>query len=141
MAKPNKILIEKLREAATNIDNGADYNWGHIGKCNCGHLLRTVKPMTSSEVYKKAHIQKLDEWSEFANDYCPENGASIDTMVDELLGVGLELSDINHLEHLSDKHVLQALPGGFRYLEKGKKENAVSYMRTWANLLESSLVG
>ncbi len=43
MATPNKYLIKKIREAAGNIESGAPYNWGHVGKCNCGHLLQTIE--------------------------------------------------------------------------------------------------
>ena len=139
MAKSNPILINKLREAATQIESGADYNWGHVGKCNCGHLLQAVSPMSSTEIYKKAQIQKLDEWSEYANDYCPASGVPMDDMIDTLMELGLDLDDIHHLEYLSNKLVLEALPGGFRYLQKGNRDDAVTYMKTWADVLELEL--
>lgn len=139
MAKSNPKLISKLRETASQIESGADYNWGHVGKCNCGHLLQAITPMNSAEIYKQAQTQKLDEWSEYANDYCPASGIPLDNMIDALLDVGLELTDIHHLEYLSNKEVLDALPGGFRYLQKGSKEDAIMYMNTWADLLEVQL--
>lgn len=140
MARSNPLLITKLREAANNIEQGADYNWGHVGKCNCGHLLQAISPMSSSEIYNEAKSQKLDEWSEYANDYCSTTGAPLDAMLDRLLKAGMELDDIHQLEYLSNKEVLEALPGGFRYLEKGKKEDAATYMKTWAKVLEKELV-
>ncbi|PWJ38500.1 hypothetical protein [Sediminitomix flava] len=140
MANPNPILIDKLKEAAQKIESGADYSWGHVGKCNCGHLLQTITPMSSSEIYKEANVQKLDEWSEYANDYCSTSGASVDRMVDALLDIGLELDDIQELEYLSNKKVLKALPGGFRYLQKGQRKDAAMYMKTWAKVLEKELV-
>ena len=139
MAKSNPNLINKIREAASHINSGADYNWGHVGKCNCGHLLQAISPMDSSEIYQQAQIQKLDEWSEYANHYCPASGASLDTMIDTLLEAGLEIDDIHELEYLSNKLVLEALPGGFRYLQKGSRQDAVTYMNTWADVLEGEL--
>ncbi|MCH2074288.1 MAG: hypothetical protein MK130_05445 [Puniceicoccaceae bacterium] len=136
MARPTQKLIDKLREAAANIENGADYNWGNPARCNCGHLAQCITPLSQKEIYQTARAQYLDEWSEFANDYCPASGAPMDDIMDLMFEVGLELHDINELEHLSNKQVLNALPGGFRYLEKGKKENAALYMRTWAGVLE-----
>lgn len=81
----------------------------------------------------------VDEWTEFANDYCPNDGASVDQLVDTLLAHGFELSDIHQLEYLSNPRVLKAIPGSPRSLEKGKPRNAALYMRTWAALLELEL--
>ena len=140
MATPNPYLIDKLREAASNIESGAPYNWGHVGKCNCGHLLQTIEPVKSGDIYRKAQQVMLDEYSEFANDYCPDSGVPMDDMIDSLLDVGLAIDDIPQLEYLSNKKVLEALPGGFRYLEKGKARDAVTYMKAWADVLEEELV-
>lgn len=140
MAKPNPDLIEKLREAAAKIETGADYSWGHVGRCNCGHLAQCITPLSASEIYKRANSQILEEWSEYARDYCPSSGAPMDMIMDAMFAIGLQEEDIRQLEYLSNKEVLKALPGGFRYLEKGKREDAALYMRTWAGLLESELL-
>jgi hypothetical protein len=140
MANPNKYLIGKLREAASNIDSGASYNWGHVGKCNCGHLIRTIEPLESGDIYKKAQQVMLDEYSEFVNEYCPDSGVPMDDLIDSLMDVGLSIDDIPQLEYLSNTRVLHALPGGFRYLEKGKADDAVVYMNTWADVLEEELL-
>ncbi len=140
MATPNPYLIGKIREAASNIESGAPYNWGHVGKCNCGHLLQTIEDVNSGDIYKKAQKIKLEEYSEFANDYCPDSGVPMDALLDSLLEVGLSMDDIPQLEYLSNKKVLNALPGGFRYLHKGDAKDAVLYMKTWADLLEDELV-
>ena len=136
MAKPTTILINKLREAASRIESGADYSWGHVGKCNCGHLVQTVTTFNQSEIYQKAREQTLDEWTEYANDYCDSSGASMDLVIDALFAIGVEVSDIHHLEYLSDRTVLAALPGGFRYLQKSNPRDVSLYMRTWAGVLE-----
>lgn len=98
-----------------------------------------MTPFTQSEIYSMARENYLDEWSEFANDYCPNSGVSVDRIIDQMLAAGLELKDIHQLENLSNTKVLKALPGGFRYLQKGKPLDAALYMRTWAGLLELEL--
>ncbi len=139
MAKANRELINKLHEAADKIEKSDEYNWGHVGRCNCGHLAQCITSLDKAEIYVRARAQELDEWTEYANDYCPQSGAPIDMIIDSMLEIGMENSDIHHLEYLSDKNVLHALPGGFRYLEKGKKDNAALYMHTWADLLKEEL--
>ena len=44
--------------------------------------------------------------------------------------------DIVMLENLSDRSVLENLKGGFRHLKKNVKEDVVSYMESFADLLE-----
>jgi hypothetical protein len=139
MARATPFLVEKLREAAANIENAGDYNWGHIGRCNCGHLVQCMTDFSAKEIFSMAQKNYVDEWTEFANDYCPSNGASVDQLMDTLISEGFELSDIHHLEYLSNPKVLKAIPGSPRSLEKGKPRNAALYMRTWAALLELEL--
>ena len=136
MARATDYLIEKLREAASNIESGAKYNWGNPARCNCGHLAQCMTHFSSERIFQSAQAQQLDEWSEFANDYCPASGAPMDDIMDLMFDAGLELDDIHQLEHLSNKTVLHALPGGPRYLEKGNRQHVALYMRTWAGLLE-----
>lgn len=139
MARANPKLIEKLRATARNLESGASYSWGHVNRCNCGHLAQTILDRSSSEIHQAAQSCGLDEWTEYANEYCPMSGAPIDDIIDALLAIGLELKDIHHLEYLSNRSVLEALPGGFRYLEKGKRNDSALYIRTWASLLELEL--
>ncbi|MEM9399596.1 MAG: hypothetical protein AAF984_05260 [Verrucomicrobiota bacterium] len=139
MAKPNQQLIEKLREAAERIESGCDYNWGNVGRCNCGHLAQCISSLSSAEIYQRANFQILEEWTEYAQGYCPQSGAPMDLIIDTMLEIGLELSDISHLEYLSDVKILQALPGGFRHLRRGQRPDVAIYMRTWAGLLEGKL--
>jgi len=139
MARATPLLIEKLREAAANIENAGDYNWGHIGRCNCGHLVQCMTDFSAKEIFAMAQKNYVDEWTEFANDYCPNDGASVDQLMDVLIAHGFELKDIHQLEYLSNPQVLKAIPGSPASLEKGKPRNAALYMRTWAALLELEL--
>lgn len=135
MARSSQFLIDTLRQVAENLETGADYNWGNATKCNCAHLVQCL----SSGAAKTALTEirpKLDEWTEFANDYCPHSGASTDKLLDTLYEHGLTNDDIHQVEYLTNRGVLEALPGGFRYLEHGNRRHVALYMRTWASLLE-----
>ena len=54
--------------------------------------------------------------------------------------IGLTPTDIHHVEYLTDKEVLNQLPGGFRWLKRNKKEDAIIYFETFANVLEEKLL-
>lgn len=139
MAKASQHLIDTLRKAAQKLESGADYNWGNATKCNCAHLVGCLAPERATTALQ-AIRPHLDEWSEFANDYCPYSGAPADQLLDVLFEHGLSHEDIHQLEYLSNRRVLEALPGGFRYLEHGNRRDVALYMRTWASLLEVDLI-
>jgi hypothetical protein len=138
MAKASHLLIRSLREVAENLEKGAVYNWGNATKCNCAHLVQCLAPESAKPALREIRPH-LDEWSEFANDYCPHSGASTDQLLDILYEHGLTHREIHEVEYLSNRHVLEALPGGFRYLEHGNRHHVALYMRTWASLLEMEL--
>jgi hypothetical protein len=52
MAKSNPELINALRETADRLEQGAHYEWGHMGRCNCGHLVQTLTWMSDYEIVK-----------------------------------------------------------------------------------------
>ncbi|PXA04048.1 hypothetical protein DDZ13_08370 [Coraliomargarita sinensis] len=138
MAKASHLLTKSLRQLAENLENGADYNWGNATKCNCAHLVQCLAPELAKPALREIRPQ-LDEWSEFANDYCPHSGASTDQLLGLLYEHGLTHEEIHQVEYLSNRKVLEALPGGFRYLEHGNRHHVALYMRTWASLLELEL--
>ncbi|MEO0508736.1 MAG: hypothetical protein AAF065_02615 [Verrucomicrobiota bacterium] len=140
MASASQKLVEKLREAAVNLESGADYNWGNATKCNCAHLVQCLAPDGSKDSLKAIRNTMLDEWSEYANDYCPQSGAPTDQLLGTLYDYGMTHEDIHQLEYLSNRDVLSALPGGFRYLQHGNRRDVALYMRTWAALLEQKLL-
>jgi hypothetical protein len=135
MANSNPKLIRYIRETADRLEGGADYQWGHQGQCNCGHIVQTITELSPSEIYHRV-IQTTGEWSEFANDYCMGTNLEIEEILDTLNYQGLSREDMRNLEYLSDESILSKLPGGKRYLEKNKREDAILYMRTWADVLE-----
>ena len=58
----------------------------------------------------------------------------------KLGAIGLTPTDIHHIEYLSDRKVLEQLPGGLRWLKRNKKDDAIAYFETFANVLEEQLL-
>jgi len=139
MATPSTQLIDALRITAARLESGAKYLWSHAGHCNCGHLVQTLTGLSGAHIYHRARSQQLDEWSEYANDYCPMSGQPVDQFIDTLLEFGLSREDISRLEYLSDREILKRLEGGFRFLARNERMDVVAYLRAWADLLESQL--
>ncbi len=139
MAQPTIELIEALRLTAKNLANGAYHSWGHHGACNCGNLVQSVTKFTKDEILRYAH-DGAGEWTELAIDFCPITNAPLALIFHKLESIGLTPTDIHHIEYLSDKEVLDNLPGGLRWLKRNKKEDAIAYFETFANVLEEKLL-
>ncbi len=138
MAIPSRALVNVLRETADRLAGGAEYQWAHFGRCNCGHLVQTVTRMTPAEIHAASSCELL-EWSEIPEDYCAGTGLKLEYVLDRLRELGLDRADLRHLEDLSDPCVLAALPGGHRWLERNRREDAVAYFRALAAVLEARL--
>ena len=131
-------LIDALRATSKRLENeDVQYQWGHMGQCNAGHLIQTLTGMSSFEIVESVDFQ-LDEWSEHAVDYCSCTGNKVDDIFLSIEKQGLTHSDIVKLENLSDKRILQNLNGGFRYLRRNVKQDVIEYMRSFADLIEKS---
>ncbi len=138
MSKPSLELISALRKAASRLQNGAHYAWGHHGACNCGQLVQVVSQLTEGEIIRYAHTG-TGEWTELAEDFCSITNAPYTLLMAKLDELGLNASDIHHIEYLSDKEVLQHLSGGFRWLKRNKREDAIAYFEAFANMLEEKM--
>jgi hypothetical protein len=138
MAQNNQELINALRKTASRLASGAKYEWGHMGRCNCGHLVQTVTKMTDTEIARSVDFV-LDEWSEYAKDYCEGTSHKVDDLFVILQNIGFSYQDVIHLENLSDTHVLDRLEGGRRYLQRNQVEDVALYMNTLAGMLEEEL--
>jgi hypothetical protein len=139
MAHGNPELINALRTTADRLEQGARYEWGHMARCNCGHLVQTLTDMTDYEIALSVDFE-LDEWSEYAKDYCAGTGHKVDDLFITLQNVGFGYQDVIHLEHLSDSRVLGRLPDEKRYLRRNQVNDVTLYMRTLAELLEEQTV-
>lgn len=135
MATSNPTLIAALRETADRLDAGARYEWGHMGRCNCGHLVQTVTQLTDREIVRSIDHQ-LDEWTEHANDYCAGTGHKVEDLFAALDAIGFYADDVRHLEYLSDPRVLDRLPAASRHLRRNQAEDVCLYLRTLADTLD-----
>lgn len=139
MAIPTLALIGALRETAKRLEEGAQYAWGNHGSCNCGNLLQVITDLSKEEILTYAHTG-IGEWTELAEEYCGVTDAPISLLLKKLQDTGLTPNDIHNLEYLEDRTVLNALPGGFRWLKRNQRADVVLYFRTYADLLEEQLI-
>ncbi len=140
MAKPNPELIEAIRKTARKLQTNVSYQWGHMGSCNCGHLVQEVTRLSRAQIHEYAMRTRGGDWSEQALDYCPTSGYLVDQVISIMLNSGMELEDFKHLEKLSDKEVLQRLPPAARHLRHNHRQDVVIYLQAWADLLEEKLL-
>ena len=139
MAQSKTNLIGALRQTAARLAGGARYEWGHMGRCNCGHLVQTLTDMSDVEIVRSIDNQ-LDEWTEHAKDYCEGTGEGVEDLFRTLAGVGFGHEDVMRLEYLSDPRVLRRLPGDRRHLRRNDVKDVTLYMETMADVLETALV-
>lgn len=138
MAQPTIELIAALRETAQRLKQGVHYAWGHHGACNCGNLLQVVTHLSEDEILRYAHTG-TGEWTELAEEFCPVTNAPLSLVILKLEQIGLTPTDIHNIEYLGDKAVLKNLAGGFRWLKRNKREDAIAYFEAFANMLEEEL--
>jgi hypothetical protein len=136
MARANRDLISALRRTAESLSGDVSYQWGHMGRCNCGHLAQSITGLAGAEIHQSALIREGD-WEQQAKDYCPTSGHLIDVVLASMFDLGLTRDDIRHLERLSDPAVVRRVG---RYLRFNDRDDVVLYMQTWADLLKRSLV-
>jgi len=139
MAKHTIKIIQILRHTAFELAQGSDYQWGHMGSCNCGFLAQQVTHLKKSEIHAYA-MQGHGDWSEQLKDYCPTSGLPMDSVITELINFGFDTCDLMRLERLTDKHVLDVIPCEERDLKHNVKADVVRYFRAWADVLEARFI-
>jgi hypothetical protein len=139
MAKPDLEVIDVLRKTASRIASSNDYQWGHMGSCNCGFLAQAITHLRKEDIHARA-MQRYGDWNEQLNDYCPTSGLLMDDLITQMLAFGFDTDDLKHLERLSDNRILRTLPAPERYLQHNVKKDVVRYLRAWADLLEQQAV-
>jgi len=139
MAKASVKLIQAIRNAAKRLSDSDNYQWGHMGSCNCGFLAQEISQLNKAEIHSYA-MQKHGDWNEQLNDYCPTSGLHMDDLITHMLNFGLDTDDLKNLEKVSDQKVLAALPKDKKHLLHNNKEDVVLYLNTWASILEEELV-
>ncbi len=139
MARPNPELIDALRRTARKLTEGAPYQWGHMGGCNCGNLAQELTRLTKDQIHTYA-MQRYGDWNEQVQDYCPTSQMPIDLVINEMVNAGLSLEDLKNLEKLSDKQILARFPLEKRFLKHNQRDDVVTYLRAWADMLEEQLL-
>ena len=135
MESKKEVLIGAIRSAADKIAASDAYEWGHMGRCNCGHLVRELTPLSDAEIQRMA-MEKSGDWADQVLDFCPESGMTMDWLISELTSYGLTPRDLIDLERLSNQEVLER--SGHSELKKNQASDVALYMHTWAGLLEDS---
>lgn len=139
MARPTPELIDALRRTARKLTDGAPYQWGHMGGCNCGNLAQELTKLNKDDIHRYA-MQRYGDWNEQVEDFCPTSAMPIDLVISEMIAAGLALEDLKHLEKLSDRQVLLRFPIEKRFLKHNVRNDVVAYFNEWANLLEEQLL-
>lgn len=132
------MLVRALLDTAARLRTTAAYQWGHLGQCNCGHLIQTVCRVPPARIHTWA-LEREGDWEQLANAYCPTSGYAVDDVITELCGLGFTPDDLAHLEKLDDPAVLAALPDGPRWLARNARADVIAYLETWAGQLEAAL--
>ena len=139
MARPTPELIYALRQTAKKLQDGSSYQWGHMGRCNCGNLAQELTKLNKDQIHRYA-MQRYGDWNEQVDDYCSTSQMPLDLLVGEMLNAGLQLEDLKHLEKLDDRQILVCLPLDKRFLKHNVREDVITYMITWATLLEEQVL-
>ena len=140
MAQANPELIAALERTASKLQQGANYQWGHMGACNCGNLAQELTQFSKAEIHSYA-MQRHGDWNEQLIDYCPTSGYPIDLIVTKMLEKGLSVADLAHLERLSDPEILLRMEKDRREaLNKNSREDVIFYLQVWANLLREKWI-
>jgi hypothetical protein len=139
MARVSVQLIQALRETAQRLAQGENYQWGHMGSCNCGHLAQTITRHSKGKIHGAA-MWRHGDWREQLRDYCPQSGLPLDEIIDQMLDFGLTRDELAHLETLTHPAILHRLPQDRKYLKHNLPDDVVLYLQTWAALLEEELV-
>ena len=57
MAKATPELIQAIHKTIDRLQSGADYQWTHMGRCNCGQLAQSITHLSQAELHRLA-LQK-----------------------------------------------------------------------------------
>lgn len=139
MARPTPELIDALRTTAKRLGTNVQYYWSHQGSCNCGHLAQTITKLSKAEIHSYA-IERHGDWDDHAEDYCPTSGHHLDSIITQMLAVGLERQDISDLERLANARILARIPQERRALQYNRRADVILYMETFAAMLEEELL-
>jgi len=138
MTIPNPELINALRATVRKLSSSDNYQWGHMGSCNCGQLAQELTHFSKAEIHAFA-MERYGDWSQQVKDFCLDSKLPIDFIIQTMLNAGLTRSDIRHLEKLSDNKIINCLPENDRELMQNIKDDVIKYINAWVKMLELEL--
>jgi hypothetical protein len=158
-------LITALRTCANALEQGTfAYEWQHPQSCNCGIVAcalmgKSVAEMAALIAPMRAHVERPN-WKFMVGKFCPVTGMPENEVFRALIGAGMSQADIIELEELGNEKVLERINLKDVYavetvpltmMEKLRhkqprtvrkrtahyvsKQNAIAYMRAWADIL------
>jgi hypothetical protein len=140
MAKASWNLIGALERTAEKLENGAPYQWGHMGQCNCGNLAQELTSLSPSQIHNYAMESRKGDWEEQVSAFCNEGEMHIDLVISSMIEAGLSQQDIISLERLSDKQILNRIPEKIRsQIRHNDRSHVAAYMREWASMLKEEV--
>jgi hypothetical protein len=139
VAKATPEVIAVLRNTANKIQQSADYQWGHMGRCNCGFLVREITRLSGEEIHRRA-MTGVGDWTEQLNDYCPDSGRPMDSLIAILLAADFDIGDLQHLEFLSDPSIRSSIGDRGQPVYHNVPSDVVRYLLAWASCLENELL-
>lgn len=141
MARANEKIVHILRTTADRIVNSPNYQWGHMGACNCGHLAQVITSRTKAEIHQFAMQNEAGDWNDQLNDYCGTGNRPFDEIIAEMLDIGFDSEDLQHLERLSDRRILARLPEELKgaHLQHNVREDVSLYLTLWADMVADSI--
>jgi hypothetical protein len=139
MAKASVEVLSALLRTITRIEKSNEYQWGHMGSCNCGFLAQELTMLKKEEIHSRA-MKGYGDWTEQLNDYCPTSGLPMDEVISQMLLAGFDSDDLKHLEKLSAPKILESFPLAERNLKHNQKTDVILYLKAWAQLVEQELL-
>ena len=141
MARANEKIVQILRTTADRIVNSPNYQWGHMGACNCGHLAQVITTRTKAEIHQFAMQNEAGDWNDQLNDYCGTGNRPFDEIIAEMLDIGFDSEDLQHLERLSDRRILARLPEELKgaTLQHNVREDVSLYLTLWADMVADGI--
>ena len=139
MREASRKLINAIKKAAKKLRSNSAYSWGHLGSCNCGHLVQSLTKLNKDEIHEAA-IERNGDWSEISRKYCDTSGLKIDKIISIMLNEGLDIEDIEYLENLSDPRIIRRMRVDIKSLRKNNRFFVINYLEVWAEILEEKSV-
>lgn len=132
-------LAVALEKASYELESSSNYQWGHMGSCNCGFLARQITGHSSEQIHSYS-MHRSGDWADQLRDYCPTSKLPMDEVIYRMEKAGISLSALSKLERLSDERILNRIPAQRKPLKYNSSSDASLYMRVWSEMIKEELL-